>query len=77
VSMMMENQLMAGTKSGGFKAAATNKQRYGLNFYEQIGRKGGKISRGGGFAVNRELAVEAGRKGGKSSRRTKPESTEE
>ena len=62
---------MAGTQAGGRKAAATNKQRYGLSFYEEIGRKGGKISRGGGFATNRELAVEAGRKGGKSSRRTK------
>ena len=64
---------MAGTRNGGRKAAATNKQRYGMAFYEQIGRKGGKISRGGGFAQNRELAVEAGRKGGKASRRTKSE----
>jgi general stress protein YciG len=67
----MEEKIMAGTKGGGIKAAATNKQRYGMNFYEQIGRKGGKISSGGGFAKNRELAVEAGRKGGKASRRTK------
>lgn len=62
---------MAGTPLGGRKAAATNKQRYGLAFYEQIGRKGGQISRGGGFAVNPDLAREAGRKGGKASRRTK------
>lgn len=62
---------MAGTRAGGIKAAATNKARYGLNFYELIGRRGGKISRGGGFAVNRELAVEAGRKGGRASRRSK------
>ena len=62
---------MAGTTKGGLKAAATNKQRYGLNFYEQIGRKGGKVSRGGGFAVNRELAIAAGRKGGQTSRRRK------
>lgn len=68
---------MAGTQIGGRKAAATNKQRYGLNFYEQIGRKGGKISRGGGFAVNRELAVEAGRKGGRASRRSKNQSAYE
>lgn len=60
---------MAGTQAGGRKAAATNKMRYGLTFYTQIGRKGGKISRGGGFAVNRELASEAGRKGGMASRR--------
>jgi len=62
---------MAGTKVGGKKAAATNKQRYGLMFYEQIGRKGGQISRGGGFAFDTDLAREAGRKGGKASRRTK------
>lgn len=60
---------MAGTAGGGKKAAATNKQRYGMNFYEVIGRKGGTISRGGGFAKNRQLAVEAGRKGGRASRR--------
>lgn len=59
---------MAGTKMGGLKAAATNKQRYGLAFYEQIGAKGGRKSRGGGFAMNRELAVVAGRKGGQARR---------
>ena len=60
---------MAGTQMGGRKAAATNKQRYGLSFYEQIGAKGGRKSRGGGFAMNRDLAVAAGRKGGKAKRR--------
>lgn len=60
---------MAGTKNGGMKAAATNKKRYGLDFYEKIGRAGGTISRGGGFAKNRELAVTAGRRGGRASRR--------
>lgn len=68
---------MAGTRDGGRKAALTNKQRYGLNFYEQIGRKGGEISRGGGFAMNRDLAVEAGRKGGKASRRGRADSFNE
>ena len=62
---------MAGTVSGGRKAAATNKQRYGMNFYEQIGRRGGAISRGGGFAADSDLARTAGRKGGQASRRTK------
>jgi general stress protein YciG len=62
---------MSGTQRGGRKAAATNKQRYGEDFYTLIGQKGGKISRGGGFAMNRDLAIEAGRKGGKASRRTK------
>ena len=64
---------MSGTKIGGLKAAKTNKQRYGANFYEHIGRAGGTISRGGGFAKNRALAVEAGRKGGQASRRRKAE----
>ena len=62
---------MAGTKMGGIKAAATNKMRYGAAFYESIGRKGGQISRGGGFAANPELARIAGQRGGKASRRPK------
>ena len=62
---------MAGTKKGGIKAADTNKKRYGHEFYVNIGRKGGQISRGGGFASNPELAREAGIKGGRASRRTK------
>lgn len=61
---------MAGTKNGGMRAAATNKQRYGHEFYRQIGRKGGLLSKGGGF-TNHDLAREAGRKGGKASRRIK------
>jgi len=47
------------------------KRHKGLNFPEIIGRLGGRISRGGPFATNRELAVEAGRKGGKAPRRKK------
>lgn len=62
---------MSGTKTGGLLAAATNKQRYGTEFYKQIGRLGGQISKGGGFSLNPELAREAGRKGGVKSRRTK------
>lgn len=59
-----------GTKEGGLKAAATNKMKYGKDFYKIQGTKGGKLSRGGGFASNRELAVRAGRKGGFISRRS-------
>lgn len=60
---------MAGTKEGGKKAAATNKARYGKDWYANIGRKGGSNGHTGGFAANPELAKEAGRKGGTISRR--------
>ncbi len=62
---------MAGTKAGGFKAAATNRSRHGKDFYAKIGAKGGKLGTTGGFAANRELARVAGAKGGRISRRTK------
>lgn len=60
---------MPGTIEGGRKAAATNKRKYGKEFYAHIGRKGGKNGHTGGFAANPELAREAGRKGGKISKR--------
>lgn len=60
---------MAGTKTGGARAAETNKAKFGPDFYREIGRKGGKVGRTGGFYANRELAREAGRKGGTISRR--------
>jgi general stress protein YciG len=62
---------MAGTKAGGQAAAATNKQKYGADFYAKIGAKGGKLGRTGGFYANRELARVAGARGGRISRRTK------
>lgn len=64
---------MAGTKAGGVKAAATNKNRHGSDFYARIGAKGGKLGTTGGFAANRELARLAGAKGGRISRRRKVE----
>lgn len=70
---------MAGTKEGGLKAAATNKEKYGLEFYREIGRKGGQNGHTGGFAANPELARVAGAKGGKISKRgpvKKPEAGE-
>ena len=33
---------MAGTTSGGQKAAETNKKKYGDGFYARIGQKGGR-----------------------------------
>jgi general stress protein YciG len=62
---------MSGTKTGGLKAAQTNKLRHGEGFYVIIGQKGGQAGHTGGFYANRKLASEAGRKGGKISKRTK------
>ncbi len=62
---------MAGTKAGGQAAAATNKKKYGSDFYAKIGAKGGKQGHTGGFYANRELARIAGAAGGRVSRRTK------
>lgn len=61
---------MAGTKAGGKKAAATNLERHGKNFYREIGRMGGRNGHTGGFASNPELAKIAGAKGGRISKRT-------
>lgn len=55
---------MAGTIKGGFKAAATNRERYGKDFYKRIGTSGGAVSKGGGFSKYPELAKSAGIKGG-------------
>jgi len=62
--------LMAGTKTGGQKAAAKNLAK-DPNFYAKIGAKGGKNGRTGGFAANPDLARIAGAKGGRISRRKK------
>lgn len=75
---------MAGTAQGGKNAAATNKAKYGDDFYKRIGQIGGKKGRDGGFAytefvdgriidVGRERARLAGAKGGRISRRVKKE----
>ena len=60
---------MAGTVEGGQRAAATNKEKYGKDFYAKIGAEGGKKGTTGGFYANRELARIAGAKGGKISKR--------
>lgn len=65
---------MAGTKAGGQAAAATNKKKYGSDFYAKIGAKGGKLGHTGGFAAGdegRERARKYGAIGGRISRRTK------
>ena len=69
---------MSGTKIGSAKAAKTTKEKYGEDFYRQIGAKGGKRSKTGGFAstvigkdglTGKERALRAGSKGGKISKR--------
>ena len=60
---------MAGTIKGGKTAAATNKAKYGKDFYARIGAMGGRKGTTGGFYANRELAREAGAKGGRISKR--------
>lgn len=69
---------MAGTKTGGQKAAATNKKKYGSDFYARIGFKGGSNGHNGGFAAGTvgrdgltgpERAKKAGAKGGAISKR--------
>lgn len=62
---------MASTREGGIKAAATNKLRYGEDFYKKIGATGGATSRGGGFASDSEMARLAGRLGGLKKRKGK------
>lgn len=62
---------MPGSKIGGLKAAATNKAKYGDNFYANIGRKGGVKVHTGGFAANPARAKAAGVKGGMISSRAK------
>lgn len=65
---------MSGTVEGGRKAAATNKAKYGEDFYREMGRLGGMVSSTGGFATLDEngehtLAKIAGAKGGAISKR--------
>lgn len=62
---------MSGSRSGGLKAAETNKKRYGRDWYKKIGKIGGQNGHTGGFAANPELAKRAGSIGGKLSKRGK------
>ena len=63
---------MSGSRLGGLKAAETNKQKYGREFYQNIGRKGGKACVPKGFALmDIEKIKNAGRRGGKISKRHK------
>ena len=58
--------IISGNREGGLKAVATIKAKHGEDFYSRIGKKGGSISRGGGFTGDPERARAAGRKGGRA-----------
>ena len=60
---------MAGTMTGGKKAAAANIAKHGKDYYRKIGALGGKAGNTGGFHANPELAKIAGAKGGRMSHR--------
>lgn len=60
---------MAGNRAGGLKAAEAIKKKYGNDFYSKIGHQGGVRCVPKGFATNHDLAVSAGRKGGRNSKR--------
>jgi uncharacterized protein len=65
---------MAGTKAGAAKAVATIRARKGPNFYAEIGAKGGRNGKTGGFAAGEEGRARArkyGAIGGRISRRGK------
>lgn len=73
---------MAGTITGGKNAAKTNIELHGSDFYARIGAIGGRKSRNGGFASQKECHCElikgrhflqqcAGKKGGTKSRKKK------
>lgn len=66
---------MSGTSEGAAKTAKTIKAKYGEDYYEKIGSKGGAQNRPDtrAFFKNRELAREAGSKGGRKSKRGKRE----
>lgn len=61
---------MAGTRKGGLKCAETNRERYGEDYYTEMGRKGGRWKGKKGFALmTPEQRSAAGRKGGQISKR--------
>jgi hypothetical protein len=63
---------MAGTKEGAAKAAKTNKEKYGEDFYKNIGAKSWdnpERSHETGFALlPKKVRAELGRKGGKKNK---------
>jgi len=75
-----KDNIISGTPQGGRKAAKTNREKHGNDFYERIGAIGGKASNTGGFAKKKACDCEliygehtvpqcVGKKGGTKSRR--------
>lgn len=67
---------MVGTKAGALKTKQTLYEKYGKDYYVNMGRIGGKLGHTGGFATTNKngvhmLAKLAGAKGGKISKRGK------
>lgn len=65
---------MPGTKAGALKARQTNYDKYGADYYQRIGKDGGKASGTGGFYHMKatgqlEKVKQAGAKGGAISKR--------
>jgi len=58
---------------GGLKAAATNKSKYGKDFYSKIGKMGGETKHPETryFTTHPEVASSAGKKGGPIDKRSK------
>lgn len=61
---------MSATKEGGIKAAKTNKDKYGQDFYSRIGKIGGSRKVPKGFSMmTTEQRQAAGKVGGTRSKR--------
>ena len=59
------------TKEGGIKTARTMREKYGADYWQKIGRKGGQVKVKKGFACAIPEQRKAwGAKGGRLSRRT-------
>lgn len=58
----------------GEKTRKTLIERYGEDYFRNIGRKGGSACVPKGFAANPELAKEAGKKSGEARRRNNDKS---
>lgn len=67
---------MSGSRDGGLRAAASNKERHGEDFYKRIGAMGGRWTGKKGFALSPERARLAGQKGGRISKRGRKETEE-